>query len=54
MNKKVLGNMKDLEKRIHHFSTQCSLGFLSIDALPLLREKKKEKEKEGERLSPEL
>jgi len=53
MNKKVLGSMKDLEKRIHHFSTQCSLGFLSIDAL-LLREKKKEKEKEGERLSPEL
>jgi len=30
MNKKVLGNMKDLEKRIHHFSTQWSLGFLSI------------------------
>jgi hypothetical protein len=24
MNRKVLGNMKDLEKRIHHFSTQSS------------------------------
>lgn len=46
MNKKVLGNMKDLEKRIHHFSTQCSWD--SCQLMLLLSEKRKKRKRRRE------